>query len=373
MPVVTIEKPAVLRLSPLTIDPPLPTHPGLREAIDDLIARTNLSLCMVAAESQPRAAGGVDQVFRSYLSSRKPAVRQRYTQRAQSLLAATESTRSLHFGRYATLSRTHYEAAGSDGLRKQVTIPKLDPEAIRTALQKQEFWQDLMAAIRAYREAEAKKMEADADAKAGAAFKRMKVFVHHVHCFEDTSEWGADEIALGGVVTDPFGNTGVVKEFMVSDDFDKGETAAVDRVFASWTIDTGPGWPHVYAVMIAMAEKDDGGFWEFLKALWDKVAPEVKELIATGLGAAIGGVSGGLWGALAGAVVGAIVGFIINAFDNPDDILGAKTLVMTLAAATKSYYDWAKLTAAGGWPFLANYYGDGGHYSLNGYFKVYTQ
>jgi hypothetical protein len=184
---------------------------------------------------------------------------------------------------------------------------------------------------------------------------------------------GSDEIALGGIQTFPNGNSAVIEQFMASDDFDEGETAAVDRVFASWDIDTGPNWPHVYSVMVAMAEKDDGGFWAFLHGLWNEVAPEVKELIATGVGTAIGGALGGIWGAAVGAVAGAIIGWIINTFDNADDIIGMKTFVLTLGAATRSYYDWAELTKPGGRYYLVNYTGDGGHYSMNGCFKVDTQ
>jgi hypothetical protein len=281
------------------------------------------------------------------------------------MLGVPPTMRSAEFGRYASLDRGTYETAGFEAVAK---IPRLImPIAHATpGLSKDVDWKKLMDAYRD-RQADA------ADLAAGAAFKKLKFGIHHVHCFEETSEWGSDEIALGGIQTFPDGTSAVIEQFMANDDFDQGDTAAVDRVFASWNIDTGPGWPHVYSVMVAMAEKDNGGFWEFLHQLWDKVAPEVKELIATGAGAAIGGKLGGVWGAVIGAAVGAIIGWIINTFDNGDDIIGTKTFVLTLTAATKSYYDWAKLTEPGGMYYLVNYVGDGGHYSMNGCFKVKTQ
>src|SRR5262249_18490292 len=156
--------------------------------------------------------------------------------------------------------------------------------------------------------------------------------------------------------TDPFGNTSLVQEFAVSDDFDEGEQVdfGMSKAFHTWNIETKKeGFPYVYAAVIALAEKDDGGFWKFLKALWEKVEGEVKALIGAAVGAAIGAAIGAAFagiGAIVGALVGVFIGWLINVVgDNPDDPIGAKAVTMTLAAATKSYYDWAKLTTPEGW------------------------
>ena len=366
MPTLTVERTPTLRLTPLTIDPPLPADPALRSGIDDLIARTKLTFTNVAAETEPVGQSGLEVAVRNFMSTRRPEARETYRSKARTLLLAPVEMRTAEFGRYASASTTRLQQSGVTDL-KSFGAFHIDPSALRLADKNEpELWQGLGAALRTY---EAQKAAAE-DIAAGAAYKHLQLTIHHVHCYAETSELGADEIALGGIVTFPNGDSTVVNEFMVSSDFNEGDTVDVGKIFANWTIDAGPAWPHVYSALIAMAEKDDGGFWQFLHDLWNEVAPQVKELISTGAGAAIGGALGGLWGAVIGAVVGAIIGFIINTFDNADDIIGQKTFVMSLGAATKSYYDWAQLTSGNGLYYNVNYYGDDGHYSMNGRFRV---
>jgi predicted ABC-type sugar transport system permease subunit len=126
-----------------------------------------------------------------------------------------------------------------------------------------------------------------------------------------------------------------------------------------------------------MAEKDDGGFYDFLKQLWEFVDDKVKTAVAGAVGAAVGAALGSvipgignLLGALAGWLVGVLVGWIISWFDNPDDIVAVRTFTMTLGAATKSYYDWAKLTTAKGCAGTVSFNGDGGRYRLGYTWRV---
>ena len=80
---------------------------------------------------------------------------------------------------------------------------------------------------------------------------------------------------MGGTVTDPFGKSAIVNQFVVFADADEGEAPAKfgwSRVFATWDIATKPvGFPYVYSAVIALCEKDDGGFYQFLKDLWNMV------------------------------------------------------------------------------------------------------
>jgi hypothetical protein len=216
----------------------------------------------------------------------------------------------------------------------------------------------------------------DPDLIGGLAFKKMRLFIRSVKCIEETSEIGSDEINLGGTVTDPFGNTSVVQQFEVSDDFDEGESVnyGTSKVFATWDLVTKtPGFPYVYAGVIAMAEKDDGGFYKFLNELWKMVEDKVKTAVGAAIGAAIGGAIGNVLGAVVGAIVGALVGWLISLFDNADDIVAVKPLLMTLASCKKSYYDWAQLTSANGWTTTMHFKGDGGHYAVTASFKIFTQ
>jgi hypothetical protein len=60
-------------------------------------------------------------------------------------------------------------------------------------------------------------------------------------------------------------------------------------------------------------------------------------------------------------------------FDNKDDIVGVKPVLMTLASSRRSYYDWAKLTTAEGWKTTLHFKGDGGRYDVDCAFKVSQQ
>jgi hypothetical protein len=223
----------------------------------------------------------------------------------------------------------------------------------------------------------------NADLQAGLTFKKMKLFIRRVTCLEETSGIfeGSDEINMGGSATDPLGNTSKVNEFVVSDDFHKGKHVdfGMSRVFHTWDIQTKKeGFPYVYAAVIALAEKDDGGFWKFLKELWEKVKSTVtgavSALAGAAIGAALGAAFGGI-GAIVGALVGALIAWLINIFsDNADDILGAKVMLMTLGAANKSYYDWAELTSPQGWtlPKPMLFKGSGGRYEVELAYRVFT-
>jgi hypothetical protein len=356
--------PIKIQPSPLLIDPPLPADSALRPAIDDLVARLKLSFTMAANDVAPRVLEGVDRVFHDFLATRRPEARSTYRTQAQRLLARPD-LRAQHFGLHASMSPPTYQLSGFKGLPR-LQVPKSPTTRGTPKLSFgtgfAQWWKDQQA-----------KQKQAADEQAGQAYKKMRLKILDVHCFDGTSELGADEIAIGGVFTGPFGGSLPVNETMVSDDFHEGDDVGMHLTFCEWGIDQQPGWPHYYGAIVMLCEKDDGGFWDMIHNLWEQVAPEVKALIAAGVGAAIGGTFGGALGAIVGAVVGGIVGWIISIFDNADDLLGVRHLTMTLAADTKSYYDWAKLTAPGGYPFHLDYYGDDSHYRVTGAFKVYQQ
>ena len=83
----------------------------------------------------------------------------------------------------------------------------------------------------------------------------------------------------------------------------------------------------------------------------------------------MGSALGGIVGAAVGAIVGLLIGWLISLFDNPDDIVGIRNAVFTLATFTKSYYDWAKITSPGGYTFNMDFQDDG-HYQINCGFRL---
>ena len=301
------------------------------------------------------------------MSTRTPAAQQRAQVKASALLQSSDTQRQLVFGRFATVKTSDYLTSGSDAILKSLADFRLDPAAIRSGLERYRKFHLVLPV---------KDMQDAQDLQAGLAFKKLRVFLGAVRCVEETDELGSDEINMGGTRIDPFGNTKIIDEFVVSDDFDQGEVvqyAGLGHQLTGWDLVTNQGWPITYGILLAMAEKDDGGFWDFLHQLWEKVKEKAEPLIAAGIGAAAGGALGGLWGAVIGAVVGAIIGWIISLFDNADDIVGVVPVTLSLGAATKSYYDWAQLTSGEGLRTTAQFIGDGGYYRARLRFKVFTE
>lgn len=382
-----------IALSPSIAEPALPSDPALRTIAKDVLHELRYSFAMVAAEEQPVASGSLDVMFRDFLKTRSSSARTRYREHSRALLAAPAPLRTDNFGRYAALNIQEYATVGSDGLASRVGKLQVQSKAVKEGLARYRrhlagptishangsipLFVNPQAGIEPHPEPEdPEPEEVDQDLSAGMAFKKLRLFIRNVHCFEETDEWGADHIHLGGTATNPDGSTSLIDEFDVSDDFEEGEDAyyGMNRVFATWDLATAPeGFPYVYGVVIAMAEKDDGGFYKFLKTLWEKVKAKVLAAIEEGVGAAIGAELGAALGSIAGAIAGLLIEWIISWFNNDDDIVGAKPATMTLATCTKSYYDWAKLTATEGSKDTLHFKGDGGHYTVDIAWKVFSQ
>lgn len=349
----------------LIADPPKPRDPQLRSVTEDVLSKLRYSFASVAAMNQPpRVSGGLDQVFRSYFASRSEASRARFREQSRALLAAPGPIRDLALGRYGVVDLQEYRSLGSDKLAERVGKLVVEPDAAKAALDSSSRAVLSLSGGKAIQEA--------ADLKAGLAFKTMTLFIERVVCVEE-GELMDDEINMGGNATDPFGNTTLISQFKIHHDFDTGEQVVYEhpgRVFHTWNLETNKeGFPYVYAAVISIGEKDDGGFYKFLKDLWEKVQAEVIAAIGAGVGAAIGAAIGATLGlgigAIVGAVVGAFLGWIIGLFDDPDDIIGTQSLVFGLGAATKSYYDEVKLTP-GGWKDTLTFKSSShGHYEVD--------
>ena len=388
-------------------NPQLPPEPALRAIADDVIGLCKLSFVAAAADKGPTTNGMLDQACRNFIASRPPATRKQYALRANALLDAPSDLRSAQFGRYAAVGPDEFRSLGADGLVQKLGPPRVqaaqlrtDVDAMRTRLVRvatasttnghaQDFFRidsgALQEAFAAARQREiAKRLSPELgpmvkDAQDGLAFTKLRLFIRKVRCVEETSGVleGSDEINMGGVAADPFGNSWIVGkgEFEVSDDFDEGESVywGMTKKLTGWNLVTDPhAFPYVYSVVISLGEKDDGGFYDWLKGLWDAVKEKVTALAGGLAGAAIGGALAGAWGAVIGAIVGFLIGWIVSLFDNPDDIVGTVPLVLSLGSYTKSYYDWAGLTAPNGLGSLLVFHDDG-HYRVATAHKVFTQ
>ncbi|HLL72569.1 MAG TPA: hypothetical protein VK363_14090 [Pyrinomonadaceae bacterium] len=371
--------------SPVLIDADLPQEPNLRAVANDVLAKLRYSLTAAAAEEQSAAASGqVDKLIREFLATRSAPVRARARANARAIMESAPQQRQKHFGRYAAITLNDYRAVGSDNMESRVGALQVNSAALKKGLEslhKRLSVAHLEAAKPAPSRgagANPQAGQSNPDLEAGKRFKKLRLFIREVRCIEETSDGpGSDEINLGGTIVGATGNTVLVDQFQVSDDFDAGERRDPNRVFGSYSLRTeSQGFPYVYTAVVVMAEKDDGGFYKFLKELWEKVGDKVQQavagLVGAGVGAALGAIAGPI-GAVVGAVFGALIAWLISLFDNPDDIVGVKTVQLGLGACTKSYYDWAKLTAAQGLKSTLFFKGDDGRYEVDLSWKVATQ
>jgi hypothetical protein len=343
----------------IVIDPGLPHDPDLRALTEHVLNGLKYSYCVAAAEDGTDAPGELDRAFQEFVRSQNPDKRSVSRQRAQDLLRAPAPARAGEFGAFATIDPVKYKAIGSEA-----TIRTIVKDTWKAPLQPK--WKHPLTP------AWKVPLPVSQDVKAGLAFKRLRLTVTRVECLDETSGFGSDEINMGGTKVDPGGKTSLVKEFEIFDDFDEGEVIYPEhpkkknKVFAEWNLETTlGGYPYVYTAVISMAEKDDGGFWKFLKKVWDKVDTYVTTAIAAGIGSLAGSVFPGI-GTVVGAVVGAFVGWLISVLgDNADDIVDTHTLQLTLEKANKSHYDELKLTSKWGRPVERFFEGDGGRYKVN--------
>jgi uncharacterized membrane protein YeaQ/YmgE (transglycosylase-associated protein family) len=349
---------------------------------DDVLAGLKASFLHVAAEEAPIAQGETDKLFRRYTGSTRHQAQLRVQARA---ILAQASQRALQLGRFAALDAAAYQALGSDRVVARLATPRFSQSLVKQSIgqlatQLAIVPAGLEAPQPIVKVAGAPKPMLNIQVDPGRKFKKMRLFIKRVTCVEESDEVGADEINMGGTMSDAFGNTSAVGEFAVSHDFDRGEHVdfGFSRVFATWDLQQASiSFPYVYTAIISMAEKDDGGFYKVLAELLQKVRGIIEQAVTGLVGAAVGSALGSLAGpvgTLAGAVVGAFVGWLITLLNgNHDDHIATRVVTMTLASAKKAYYDWAKLTTPEGFTSRMRFSGDGARYDVDLSYRVFTQ
>ena len=366
MPQVAVAK----QISPVVIDADPPSNPDLRKIADDAIARLKLSFAMAASGDHDATPDEDQQAFRAFLATRKPKARAAYQQKARELLQAPADVRSAHFGRYSA-AELKSDTTVADIVKKVGTL-QVDGASVKTGLEEH--------GKKSGKHTTSHKSDQDnqADQKAGEAFQKMRLNITRIKCIRDTDDqWGGDDIALGGLFVSALGKTTKVKAFEpTEDDFESGDVTkpGMKRNFALWDIETKPnGFPYVYTAILSLAETDDGGFADFIENLWEHVKKVVIGAVSVAAGAAFGAAIGAAFagiGVLVGLALGGFIGWLIDIFHNNDDIIGAKTVRITLGESTKSYYDSRDLTAPGGHTRTLDYKGQGGHYLIDVMFRV---
>jgi hypothetical protein len=168
--------------------------------------------------------------------------------------------------------------------------------------------------------------------------------IHETKCFDETGrssgkwyelgERGSDLIHLGGTTIDATGVTKKVNEFRLGK-YDDDDVSLYDppKIFSSFNLKEGTDWPKFYFATLVIAEKDWGGFADFLNDLTDEIEKYVVKKLAQELGIAIGVASGGIIGALIGLVVGWVVGEVLDWLQEAwsDDIFDATTICIEIS------------------------------------------
>jgi hypothetical protein len=354
--------------------------PGLRAIAADAIAHAKYSFAAFASGKHVGAGNPYAGVFAPFVAARKPRARGAYAKLANELLGAPQDVREQHFGRFA-----HIAPAQIVGMDRAAIVKAAKPTAKlaismdalrRLTLPGSQMMDQPDPAADAEAE-KAKKAHAE-DVAAGQKYKHLECFISEVKCIEGTGGAleGTEEIALGGVLVGATGNTAKVKQFLVKEGFDTDSDHNTKKYkhgkrFGMFHLMHEEG-EQSYSATLAMAELDQGGFGDFIIALWNKVKDWVVAAIAEAAGsaiaAAIGSVIPGL-GTLIGAIVGAIIGWLVGLFHNDDDIVGHKTVHLNLHHPTKSYFDKKHLTTKAGLPFVANFQ-DEGHYRVKGGWRI---
>ena len=320
-------------------------------------------LTVAASQDKPFAAGSVEESFRKALASRKPERRIIYQAKAAEVAGRTQAERQSLFGRHGALAFSEHAALGFAGTLAKLPALKLDAAKLKPGLLQ---LVTPVAPLPGHNLPVAgpgpQPMAAAMGGPAGSpgpAVTSLGFYLTELHCVDETDpEIGTDEISVGGLAIDESGNTRKFGPFPVSENFvENAGTAVYPNVsqqlstvsfpfpgHAMVSFDPGPvgHWPQNYAVILTLAEVDDGGFADFLNDAWHNVAPTIKQLIENAVAAA--GAAFGAIGAIVGKVLGKIlawlaevfVGWIIDWFK--DDLSVPGTALVALNSADGASY-----------------------------------
>ena len=321
-----IESSQQLRINvPTTIDPLNDTE--LQKIADDVLHGLQYSF-LAAAISQDKAfaPGSVEENFRLAIGTLKPEKRAGYQSIARATAAHTTDERQLSFGRYAALSVEEYGQKGFAATQ----LPPLQLDSVKLFAALKEFQKVPVVTAPVPPVAAPSPIQTLSGGTAPATVKSVGFYITEVRCVDETdgllgTEFGRDEIQIGGMAVDEVGNTIKIKPFNVKNE--KGNFEEDDNPIVSYpfpgkafyqfdTTKTTSAYPKNYAAIVFLAERDSGGFADFLTEAWEKVGSAIKakieaELIAAG--AAVGStLSATEIGALIGAVLGKIIGEVLD-------------------------------------------------------------
>jgi hypothetical protein len=207
---------------------------------------------------------------------------------------------------------------------------------------------------------------------------KMGFWITKVKCVDETNPefWGHDEISLAGVSVDEDGDTKKISEKYIGGGFDDGDSKSYSNWRYHWfSLREGQYWPKTYSVSLILAEKDNGGLSNFLSSVWEKIRDKVKQAIEK----AVAGALAGYVGPAIAAMIGKAVAWVVDIFVQwiiswwQDDIFPVFTARVTTPSMSARWYypngTWGNPSSG---IRTAHFYGHGGHYYTQYYWKFYS-
>lgn len=138
-----------------------------------------------------------------------------------------------------------------------------------------------------------------------------------LHCIDETNgafgtEFGSDEISIGGSVIDTYGNVKKVDKVNLGKYNDGTWSDWPPFVFHELSVNQTDGiWPKTVLVTLVLVEVDSGGYTNFLNKLVAKLQPFVKDKLKKAL-VGVGGIEGGPLGVALGVIAGEIAAYVVD-------------------------------------------------------------
>jgi hypothetical protein len=204
---------------------------------------------------------------------------------------------------------------------------------------------------------------------------RLDFRINEIKCIDETGaglfgEIGADEISLGGTVVDAVGKVTRKSPFYVDEFEDDGDRKGYlpPKVFHTFDLLAGQGYPKSFAVMLVLAEKDAGGVAGFIDTLADEVKAVVqRELIKmAGAVALAGGLVAGIVAAVLAAVLIWVLGKVVEWLKDwwGDDIFPVFSQILEVPSL---HYTVPEDVTG-----IANFVGHKGHYQAKYSWRMYA-
>jgi len=403
---------------------PEPDNSEIRKIANDVLQAVQYSFASVAANpAQTFRANTLEETFQQTFKGMAPARAEAIKAKAAQLVNTGPELRTILFGRYGRIESREFTSMGFDRAQERLAPLEIDSKLLgvktpqirvpqgagvrtseglliptanlpRGVQEPQEAINTSAASTTASEVYNAEKLEeiwgpvSAIDPFAGvggdefveqAITDKLGFYITRIKCVDETNPeaLGSDEIAIGGVSVDEDGDSKKIAETYVGGGFDDGDQRNYSPhwQYHWFSMKEGKYWPKTYKVALVLAEKDWGGFSNFLTTIWEKVSVKVKELIAK----FIKDLLPASWGPAINAAIGQavawlvdkLVGWIISSFK--DDIFP----VFTASCPVPSFNARWKYSN-GTWGSTksdlrtAHFYGHGGHYIVNYYWKLYA-